>query len=59
MDVPKQHVVRLLQEVGMPGVADEADKALPDPVEYDRAENFLAQYGITKDQLISWRGGSP
>ncbi|MFI0451981.1 hypothetical protein ACH34W_41790 [Actinomadura sp. 6N118] len=45
--------------MGMPGVADEADKALPDPVEYDRAENFLAQYGITKDQLISWRGGSP
>jgi hypothetical protein len=59
MDVPKHHVVRLLREAGLPGVADEAERVLPDPVEYDRAESFLAQHGITKDGLISWRGGSP
>ena len=26
--------------------------------EYNHAERFLAQYGITKDELISRRGGS-
>ena len=29
------------------------------PVEYNHAERFLAQYGLTKDELISRRGGSP
>lgn len=32
---------------------------LPDPVEYNHAARFLAHYGITKDELISRRGGSP
>jgi hypothetical protein len=44
---------------GLPGLADEAEQVLPDPVEYDRAERFLSRYGITKDELISRRGGSP
>jgi nucleoside-diphosphate-sugar epimerase len=37
----------------------EAHRVLPDPVEYNHAERFLAQYGLTKDELISRRGGSP
>jgi hypothetical protein len=40
-------------------VAEEALRTLPDPVEYNHAERFLGQYGITKDELISRRGGSP
>ena len=40
-------------------VGPEAYRALPDPVEYHRAERFLAQFGITKDELISRVGGSP
>jgi hypothetical protein len=44
---------------GLPDLADEAQRVLPDPVEYDHAARFLAQYGITKDELISRRGGSP
>ena len=39
--------------------ADEAGRALPDPVELDRAIQFLAPYGITRDVLISRMGGSP
>ncbi|MFI0454159.1 hypothetical protein ACH34W_52980 [Actinomadura sp. 6N118] len=58
-EVPRQHVIQLLHEAGLPEVAEEAEQILPDPVEYDRAESFLAQYGVTKDELISWRGGSP
>jgi hypothetical protein len=59
MDVPRRHVVQLLRQAGLPGVADEAEGVLPDPVEYDRAESFLDRHGITKDELISRRGGSP
>jgi hypothetical protein len=40
-------------------LAEEAHRVLPDPIEYDRAERFLFQYGITKDELISRMGGSP
>jgi hypothetical protein len=43
----------------LPDLAEEALRALPDPVEYNHAERFLGQYGITKDELISRRGGSP
>lgn len=40
-------------------LVEEARRVLPDPVEYNHAERFLAQYGITKDVLISRAGGSP
>ena len=39
--------------------ADLAARDLPDPVDLDRAAQFLAPYGITKDALISRMGGSP
>ena len=59
MQVTRQHVVDILRIAGLPGLAEDARRMLPDPVEYNRAERFLAQYGITKDELISRRGGSP
>ena len=59
MQVTRQHVVDILRIVGLSVLAEEARRALPDPVEYNYAERFLAQYGITKDELISRRGGSP
>jgi hypothetical protein len=59
MQVTRQHVVDILRIAGLAGLAEEARRMLPDPVEYNRAERFLAQYGITKDELISRRGGSP
>ena len=59
MQVTRQHVVDILRIAGLTGLAEEARRMLPDPVEYNRAERFLAQYGITKDELISRRGGSP
>jgi hypothetical protein len=52
-------VVHILRVAGLPDLADEALRVLPDPVEYDYAARFLAQHGITKDELISRRGGSP
>jgi hypothetical protein len=59
MQVTRQHVVNLLRTVGLPELAEEAHLVLPDTLEYDQAERFLAQSGITKDELISRRGGSP
>jgi hypothetical protein len=43
----------------LPDLAEEAHRALPDSVDYNYAERFLAQYGVTKDELISRLGGSP
>jgi hypothetical protein len=59
MEVSRQHVVHILRLAGLPDLADEAQRVLPDPVEYDHAAGFLAEHGITKDELISRRGGSP
>jgi hypothetical protein len=59
MHVTRQHVVDLLKTAGLRELAEEARDTLPDPVEYHHAERFLAGYGISKDELISLRGGSP
>jgi hypothetical protein len=59
MQVTRQHVVDILRTAGLPELAEEAHRVLPDPVEYNHAARFLAQYGITKDELISRVGGSP
>jgi len=59
MQVSRQHVVDILRIAGLRGLAEEARQTLPDPVEYNYAARYLAQCGITKDELISLRGGSP
>jgi hypothetical protein len=59
MEVTKQHVVDVLRTAGLPEAAAEADRSLPAQMELERAEAFLAPYGITKDVLISRMGGSP
>ena len=59
MLVARQCVVQILRIAALPELAEEANRMLPDPVEYNHAARFLAQYGITKDELISRVGGSP
>ena len=59
MQVTRQHVVGILRTAGLPELAEEARRVLPDPVEYNHAARFLFQYSITKDDLISRMGGSP
>jgi len=59
VQITREHVVGILRMVALPDLAEEARRVLPDPVEYNFAERFLAQYGLTKDELISRRGGSP
>ncbi|TML06926.1 MAG: hypothetical protein E6F94_02145 [Actinobacteria bacterium] len=57
--VTRQHVVDVLSTAGLPEEAEEARRSLPDPVDLERAAQFLERYGITKDVLISRMGGSP
>jgi hypothetical protein len=59
MQVTREHVVGILRMAALPDLAEEARRALPDSVDYNYAERFLAQYGVTKDELISRLGGSP
>jgi hypothetical protein len=59
MQVTKRHIVEVLRMAGLPQVADEANRSLPDEMTVERAEQFVGRYGITKDQLISRMGGSP
>jgi len=59
MQVTRQHVVDILRTAQLPELAEEAHRALPDPVEDNHTARFLFQYGITKDDLISRMGGSP
>jgi len=57
--VTRQHVVEVLRTAGLPEVADEANRSLPEELDLELAAEFLARYGITKDALISRMGGSP
>lgn len=59
MQVTRQHVVDILRTAGLRELAEEAHRVLPDPIEYNHAARFLAEYGVTKDELISRMGGSP
>ena len=59
MQVTRQHVAEVLRASGLPEVADEANRSLPEELDLERAADFLARYGITKDALISRMGGSP
>jgi hypothetical protein len=59
VEVPRQHVVDVLQRAGLGQEAEAIASSLPDPVDIDRAEQLLLPYGITLDELISRRGGSP
>jgi hypothetical protein len=59
MLMTKQEIVRVLRNAGLPHVAEEAERSLPDEVELERAVEFGARYGITRDELISRMGGSP
>ena len=59
MQVTRQHIVDVLRAQGLPDVAEEVNRSLPDRVDFARAAAVLQRYGITKDVLISRMGGSP
>ena len=46
----------MLRKTGFPEIADEALRALPDPVDKDQVAAFLAPYAISMDELVSRMG---
>jgi hypothetical protein len=59
MELRRDEVVEVLRRAGLPEVAEEGNRSLPDPVELEDAAKFGERYGITRDFLISRMGGSP
>ena len=59
MQVTKRHIIEVLKTAGLPQVAEEANRSLPDEMDLERAAEFVGRYGITRDVLISRMGGSP
>jgi hypothetical protein len=55
----RQHVIDLLNDLGYTQLAEEASRALPDPVDIDQLTAWGTQHGLSHDDLISRMGGSP
>jgi hypothetical protein len=58
MQYSRENIAATLRRTGFPEAADEALRALPDPVDGDQVGAFLARYGITLDELVSRMGGT-
>lgn len=52
-------MVDLLRQAGLPQLADEAARDLPDLIDAGRLEEWEVEHGISRDDLISRFGGSP
>jgi hypothetical protein len=59
MQCARQDVAEVLRRAGLPELAEEALRVLPDPVDLGFAEQFLQSYGVTRDGLTDRMGGSP
>ena len=59
MQLTRQHVVDVLRRAGLPEMADEALRDLPDPVDREQVAAWAVPYGINMGDLISRMGGSP
>jgi hypothetical protein len=52
-------VVDVLRKAGLPQMADEALRDLPDPVDSEQVAAWAVPYGVSMDELTSRMGGSP
>ena len=59
MQLTRQHVIDVLRKAGLPEMAEEAQRALPDPVDSEQAAEWAIPYGINMDELVNRMGGSP
>ena len=59
MRLTRQHVVDVLRKAGLPQMADEALRDLPDPVDSVQVAAWAVPYGVSMDELTSRMGGSP
>ena len=59
MQYSRQEIVALFRRTGYTELADEAEHALPDPVDLSELETFANSHGVSRDDIISEMGGSP
>jgi hypothetical protein len=58
VQLTRQHVVDMLRKAGLPEVADDAQRELPDPVDSEQVAVWAVPYGINMGELIDRMGGS-
>ena len=59
MQLTRQHVVDVLRKAGLPEMAGDALRDLPDPVDSEQVAVWAVPYGVSMDELTSRMGGSP
>jgi hypothetical protein len=59
VQLTRQHVVDVLRKAGLPRMAEEALRDLPDPVDSERVAAWAVPYGLNLGDLINRMGGSP
>ena len=59
MQYSRPELVAIMRRTGYTELADEAERVLPDPVDFDQLEAFARQHGVSKDDIVSEMGGSP
>ena len=59
MQLTRQHVADVLRTAGLPEMADEAVRDLPDPVDSEQVAAWAVPYRINMGELVSRMGGSP
>jgi hypothetical protein len=57
--VTREHVVDILSRAGLTPEQERRILALPYPVDFDRVVQEFADFGVTRDWLVSRMGGSP
>ncbi|MGH3202432.1 MAG: hypothetical protein ACRDP5_10350 [Streptosporangiaceae bacterium] len=59
MQLTRQQVVDTLRNAGLPELADQAGRDLPDPVDSEQVAAWAVRYGVNMGELTSRMGGSP
>ena len=59
VQLTRKHVVDVLRQAGLPEMAEDAMRDLPDPVDSEQVAAWAVPYGINMDELTSRMGGSP
>jgi len=59
VQLSRRHVADVLRTAGLPEMAEEALRDLPDPVDSEQVAAWAVPYGVNMGDLVSRVGGSP
>lgn len=59
VQLTRQYVIDVLRTAGLPEMAEEALRDLPDPVDSEQVAAWAVPYGVNMGDLVSRVGGSP